>query len=59
MARDRRSLPLQVRDAIRTYLDEDRLGPGARLPSGGELAVRFEVSRSTLREAMRLLEQDG
>ena len=59
MARDRRSLPLQVRDAIRTYLQEDGLGPGARLPSEDELAVRFEVSRSTLREAMRLLEQDG
>jgi GntR family transcriptional regulator len=59
MARDRRALPLQVRDAVRAYLRDEGLSPGARLPSEDDLAVRFEVSRSTLREALRLLEQDG
>lgn len=33
--------------------------PGDQLPTEEELAARFEVSRSTLREALRLLQQDG
>lgn len=59
MGRDRRALPLQVRDEVRRYLQDAGMGPGARLPTEEELVVRFEVSRSTLREALRLLEQDG
>jgi GntR family transcriptional regulator len=59
MGRDRRALPLQVRDAIHRYLVEEGVGPGARLPTEEELVVQFEVSRSTLREGLRLLEQDG
>jgi GntR family transcriptional regulator len=59
MARDRRALPLQVRDGVRQFLAAEGLGPGDRLPTEEELVERFEVSRSTLREALRLLEQDG
>jgi GntR family transcriptional regulator len=59
MGRDRRALPLQVRDAIQRFLADEGVGPGARLPTEEELVVRFEVSRPTLREALRLLEQDG
>ena len=59
MARDRRALPLQVRDGVRQFLADEGLGPGDRLPTEEELVDRFEVSRSTLREALRLLEQDG
>lgn len=59
VARDRRALPLQVREGVRRLIAEDGLGPGERLPTEEELAARFEVSRSTLREALRLLEQDG
>jgi GntR family transcriptional regulator len=33
--------------------------PGDQLPSEFELAQRFEVGRSTVREALKLLEQDG
>src|SRR6266540_7493975 len=59
MARDRRALPLQVRDGVRQFLADEGLRPGDRLPTEEELVERFEVSRSTLREALRLLEQDG
>jgi len=59
VARDRRALPLQVRDGVRQFLVEQGLGPGDQLPTEEELADRFEVSRTTLREALRLLEQNG
>ena len=59
MARDRRALPLQVRDGLRQYLAREGLNPGDKLPTEEELCARFEVSRATLREALRLLEQDG
>ena len=59
MARDRRSLALQVRDGVGRLLAEQGLGPGDQLPTEEELATRFEVSRTTLREGLRLLEQNG
>jgi GntR family transcriptional regulator len=59
MTRDRRALPLQIREGVRQFLTAEGLGPGDRLPTEEELVERFEVSRSTLREALRLLEQDG
>lgn len=58
-SRDRRSLPLQVRDWIRAMIEEQGLRPGNQLPSEAELAVRFGVARTTAREALKLLEQDG
>ena len=42
----------QVRDLIR----DGRLQPGQRLPAERELAERFQVSRASLREAIRTLE---
>lgn len=48
-----------MREGVRRLLVEEGLGPRDRLPTEEELASRFEVSRSTLREALRLLEQDG
>jgi GntR family transcriptional regulator len=59
MSRDRRSLPLQVRDELRTLIVTDRLGPGDPLPTEAEIADRFGVGRTTVREAFKLLEQDG
>ncbi len=59
VARDRRALPLQVHEQLRRFLSEQQLGPGDQLPTEEELAGRFEVSRTTLREALRLLEQSG
>jgi GntR family transcriptional repressor for pyruvate dehydrogenase complex len=45
----------QIARQIRRYLEESRLGPGARLGTEQELADEFGVSRPTLREALRLL----
>jgi DNA-binding FadR family transcriptional regulator len=36
-----------------------RLGTGARLPLEAEMAAQYDVSRSSLREALRLLEVQG
>lgn len=57
--RDRRPLALQVRDEIRALIDERNLGPGDQLPGEAELAALFSVARTTVREALKLLEQDG
>jgi GntR family transcriptional regulator len=57
--RDRRPLALQVRDELREVLKDDELRPGDQLPSEAELAQRFAVGRTTIREALKLLEQDG
>ena len=59
LTRDRRSLPLQVRDEIRDLIERADLRPGAQVPTEAELASRFDVARTTVREALKLLEQDG
>ena len=59
MTRDRRPLPLQVRDQILVLIDREGLGPGDQLPTEAEIATRFDVARTTAREALKLLEQDG
>jgi GntR family transcriptional regulator len=53
------SLPVQVRDALAEAMRLDGLGPGDQAPTEAQTATRFGVSRSTAREALRLLEQDG
>nr|WP_239455633.1 FadR/GntR family transcriptional regulator [Nocardioides gilvus] len=45
----------QVADQLRQLILEGRLCVGDRLPSEGELASQFGVSRSTVREALRAL----
>lgn len=59
MSRDRRSLPLQVRDQILALIKREDLKPGDQLPTEAEIAARFDVARTTAREALKLLEQDG
>ena len=58
MAITPRPVFLQVEEEIRTLINE-RLKPGDRLPSEQELAATLGVSRSTLREALRILENEG
>jgi len=52
------TLPLQISDQIGTSIIEGRFGPGERLKET-VLANAFDVSRATIREALRLLEQRG
>lgn len=44
---------------IRTLVQQGELPPGSRLPSERALAEQFEVSRNTVREAIRMLEITG
>ncbi|GAA3108228.1 DNA-binding FadR family transcriptional regulator [Kribbella aluminosa] len=53
--------PLFVRaqEQLKSYIREHRLEPGDRLPSEGELAKCFSVSRGAMREATRSLQTLG
>jgi GntR family transcriptional regulator len=53
-----RSLCLLVMDKIKSDIDSGKLKPGERLPSEADLSKQFGVSRATLREALRLLEEE-
>ena len=44
---------------LRRYVLESKLPPGARLPSEREIGVSLGLSRTSVREAMRYLEQEG
>jgi DNA-binding FadR family transcriptional regulator len=60
---DRREEPTataasSVADAL-TDMILEQLSPGSRIPSEADLAARFEVSRLTVREAVKLLEGRG
>jgi GntR family transcriptional repressor for pyruvate dehydrogenase complex len=44
---------------LRVRLRNDELRPGDRLPSERQLAEQFQVSRNTVREALRMLEIAG
>jgi GntR family transcriptional repressor for pyruvate dehydrogenase complex len=57
--RERRSRPVRVADAIKDWVVKQKLRPGDRLPSETELIARFGMAKSTIREAMRILEAQG
>lgn len=52
---DSRTLTEQTADRIVDFIIEQRMTEGDRLPSEGELAKRLDVSRTTTREAVRML----
>jgi GntR family transcriptional repressor for pyruvate dehydrogenase complex len=49
----------RIVEQIEDALSRGDLAPGQRLPSERELVVQFAVSRSTVREALRVLESNG
>lgn len=57
--RDRRPLPVVVRERLGALILNGRFPPGSQLPSEDELAEQLAVSRPTLREALRALEVEG
>jgi GntR family transcriptional regulator len=59
MRPDRRPLPVQLREEILAIIEREGLRPGDRLPTEAAIASRFGVARTTAREALKLLEQDG
>lgn len=56
---DTRPLYMLVIDRIKELSGNGEWPPGTRLPSEFELAKMFGVSRATLREALRVLEEEG
>jgi GntR family transcriptional regulator len=49
----------RLRDELLEEITSSRLQPGTKLPSEGQLAKRFNVSRATVREAVRGLVEAG
>jgi len=50
---------LIIMDKLKEEIEKGNLTPGEKLPSETELAKNFKVSRSTVREALRVLEQEN
>jgi GntR family transcriptional regulator, transcriptional repressor for pyruvate dehydrogenase complex len=55
----RKALPAGAARQIEGWVRSERFGPGGRLPSERELAVRVGTSRNVVREALRILETRG
>ncbi|WPO85831.1 GntR family transcriptional regulator [Herbiconiux sp. KACC 21604] len=55
----RAPLAHKLKDDLLELIAAEELTPGDQLPTEPELAERFGASRSTVREALKLLEQDG
>src|SRR5258706_2947461 len=55
----RHSVTVQVREDLRSRILDGRLGGGSQLPPEVDLARSMGVSRTSLREAVMHLEQDG
>lgn len=48
-----------IESAIETDIQKNRLKPGDRLPAERTLAARYQVSRNTVREAVKALKEKG
>ena len=55
----KKRLSFSVRDELAARIASGRVAPGAKLPAEPDLADELGVSRPTLREALRSLEEDG
>lgn len=57
--RPKRSRPVRVADQIKDWVVDRDLKKGAKLPNEAEMIATFQVSKGTVREAMRILEAQG
>ncbi|MER7897282.1 winged helix-turn-helix domain-containing protein [Streptomyces sp. NPDC096046] len=55
----RRSSPQEIADNLRERIRAGELKPGDRLPTQAELAEEFGVERGAVRQALRVLQEDG
>jgi DNA-binding FadR family transcriptional regulator len=55
----RRTISEVVQNYIRDYIINNKLGPGAQLPPEGDIAATLEVSRVSVREAVKVLQALG
>ncbi|MFI1359121.1 GntR family transcriptional regulator [Streptomyces sp. NPDC020898] len=55
----RRQSPQEIADALRDRIRSGDLKAGDRLPTQAELAEEFGVERGTVRQALRVLQEDG
>ena len=53
-----RKLPEQVADKLREMIIQEEMKTGSKLPAEAELIARFGVSRSTVREAVKILQTE-
>ena len=54
-----RRLAEEIADKVRSYILEGSLRPGDRLPAERQLAEEFDTSRPTVRDALKILEDEG
>ncbi len=59
LQREAGRLSSHVRDVLAARIGSGQAPPGTKLPPEPDLAEEFGVSRATLREALRSLEEDG
>ncbi|MGW2648558.1 winged helix-turn-helix domain-containing protein [Streptomyces sp. NPDC001393] len=55
----RRLTPQEIADTLRERIRTGELQPGERLPTQAELAGEFGVERGAVRQALRVLQEDG
>ena len=53
------ALPVKIADQLTDMISKHRFQPGDKLPNELELAEELQVSRATLREALRILSTRG
>jgi GntR family transcriptional repressor for pyruvate dehydrogenase complex len=51
-------LYMKVADAIYNYIKVNKLQPGDKIPSERDLAERFQIGRNSVREALRVLQNE-
>ena len=57
--RKARKLPEQIADKLREMIIQEEMKTGSKLPAEAELMEKFSVSRSTVREAVKILQTEN